>query len=76
MLRTLACRTSESSISGVRSGENQEQLRKQIIQGNNPINGKPVMKELVELLTKPLTAEEQKTERFSGIWGPGLTPDS
>ena len=38
-----------------------EQLKKQIVEGNNPITGKPVMAELVEKLTKPLTAEEKKT---------------
>ena len=29
-------------------GKTREQLRKQIIQGNNPISGKPVMTELVD----------------------------
>jgi hypothetical protein len=38
-----------------------EQLKKQIVEGNNPITGKPVMQELVQKLTKPLTAEEKKT---------------
>ncbi len=38
-----------------------EQLKKQIVEGNDPITGKPVMKELVEIFTKPLTAEEKKT---------------
>ncbi len=42
-------------------GKTNEQLKKQIVDGNNPITGKPVMQELVEKLTKPLTAEEKKT---------------
>jgi hypothetical protein len=55
-----------------------EQLKKQIIEGNNPITGKPVMPELVEKLTKPLTAEEKKTGPFKQDMGPPTftgTPD-
>ena len=51
-------------------GKTNEQLKKQIIEGNNPINGKPVMRELVELLTSPLTAEEQKTGEIKPDMGP------
>jgi len=47
-----------------------EQLKKQIVEGNNPINGKPVMKELVESLTKPLTAEEKKVGELKRDMGP------
>jgi hypothetical protein len=39
-----------------------EQLKKQIVEGNNPITGRPVMQELVENLTKPLTVEEKKMQ--------------
>ena len=42
-------------------GKTNEQIRKQIVEGINPVTNKPVMKELVEHLTKPLTAEETKT---------------
>ena len=55
-----------------------EQLKKQIVEGNNPITGKPVMKEMVELLTKPLTAEEKKTGEIVRDKGPATftgTPD-
>ena len=55
-----------------------EQIRKQIVEGNNPLNGKPVMRELVELLTKPLTAGEKKTGEVLKDVGPGTytgTPD-
>jgi hypothetical protein len=41
-----------------------EQLKKQIVDGNNPITGRPVMQELVEKLTKPLTAEEKRTGEY------------
>jgi hypothetical protein len=38
-----------------------EQLRRDVINGVNPITNKPVMQEMVEKFTKPLTAEEKKT---------------
>ncbi len=55
-----------------------EQIRKQVMEGNNPITGRPVMQELVEILTKPLTAEEQKTGEVQKNVGPKTytgTPD-
>jgi hypothetical protein len=51
-------------------GKTNEQLKKQIVEGNNPITGKPAMPELVELLTKPLTAEEKKTGTLQQDMGP------
>ncbi len=51
-------------------GKTNEQLKKQIVEGNNPITGKPVMQELVEKLTKPLTAEEKKTGELKRDKGP------
>jgi hypothetical protein len=59
-------------------GKTQEQLQKQIVEGNNPITGKPVMPELAEKLIKPLTAEEQKTGELKPSVGPMTytgTPD-
>ena len=47
-----------------------EQLKKQIVEGINPVTGKPVMQELVEHLTKPLTAEEKKTGELKPDQGP------
>jgi hypothetical protein len=47
-----------------------EQLKKQIVEGNNPITGRPVMQELVEKLTKPLTAEEKITGELKRDVGP------
>jgi hypothetical protein len=46
-------------------GKTNDQLRKQIIEGNNPITGKPVMQEIIGHLTRPLTAEEKKTGDFN-----------
>lgn len=47
-----------------------EQLKTQIVEGNNPITGRPVMQELVEKLTIPLTAEEKKTGELKRDSGP------
>jgi len=47
-----------------------EQLKKQIVEGNNPITGKPVMQEIVEKLTKSLTAEEKNMGPFKRDTGP------
>ncbi len=46
------------------------QLKKQIVEGNNPITGRPVMQEIVEKLTKPLTAEEKNMGPFKRDTGP------
>jgi hypothetical protein len=59
-------------------GKTNEQIRTQVMEGNNPITGRPVMQELVEKLTKPLTAEEQKTGEVHKDLGPDTytgTPD-
>ena len=50
-------------------GKTNEQLKKQIVEGNNPITGKPAMPELVELLTKPLIAEKKKTRDIAARHG-------
>jgi hypothetical protein len=47
-----------------------EQLKRQIVEGSNPITGRPVMQELVEKLTKSLTAEEMKTGELRRDMGP------
>jgi hypothetical protein len=59
-------------------GKTNEQLKKQIVEGNNPLTGRSVMKELVEKLTKSLTAEETKTGEIKPDMGPATytgTPD-
>jgi len=53
-------------------GKTAEQLRKAVVFGNNPITGAPVMQEIVDKLTKPLTAEEKKT----GEWKRQMGPDT
>ena len=40
-------------------GKTREQIRKQIIEGNNPLTGKPMMQEAIAKLTTPLTAAER-----------------
>jgi hypothetical protein len=57
-------------------GKTKEQLRKDIINGVNPISGKPVMKEIVEKLTKPLTAEEKRTGEIVRDKGPATFTDT
>jgi hypothetical protein len=56
-----------------------EQLRRDVVQGKNPISGKPVMQEVIEILTKPLTAAEKKTGEIKRDRGPDTftdTPDN
>ena len=55
-----------------------EQIRKQVIEGNSPVTGKPVMQEIVDKFTKPLTAEEKKLGEIRIDTGPATfagTPD-
>jgi hypothetical protein len=51
-------------------GKTGEQLRKAVVFGNNPITGKPVMQEIVDKLTNPLTDEEKKTGEWQRDLGP------
>ena len=53
-----------------------EQLRRDVINGNNPITGKPVMQEIVDKFTKPLTAEEKKTGEIIRDKGPATFTDT
>ena len=48
-----------------------EQLRRDVVFGNNPLTGKPVMQEIVDKLTRPLTAEERRTGQLPRDKGPG-----
>ena len=57
-------------IQGPVWAKTREQLRKDVINGNNPISGRNVMKEIVEKLTKPLTAEEKRTGEIKRDRGP------
>jgi hypothetical protein len=59
-------------------GKTAEQVRKDIV-GKSPASGKMVMREIVENLTKPLTAEEKKTGTIKPPDGPDRftdTPDN
>ena len=47
-----------------------DEIRRDVINGNNPVTGKPVMQEIVEKFTKPLTAEEKKTGEIIRDKGP------
>jgi len=47
-----------------------EQLRRDVVFGNNPLSGKPVMQEIVDKLTKPLTTEEKRTGMLARDKGP------
>jgi len=57
-------------------GKTREQLRRDVIEGNNPISGKPVMKEIVDKLTQPLTADEKKTGEIIRDKGPATFTDT
>jgi hypothetical protein len=51
-------------------------LRRDVINGNSPISGKPVMQEIVDKFTKPLTAEEKKTGEIVRDKGPATFTDT
>jgi hypothetical protein len=53
-----------------------DQLRRQIVEGNNPITGKPVMQELVAKLTTPLTDAEKRTGELKRDMGPATFTDT
>ena len=53
-----------------------DQLRRQIVEGNNPITGKPVMQELVLKLTTPLTDAEKRTGELKRDNGPATFTDT
>jgi hypothetical protein len=53
-----------------------EQLRRDVINGNSPITGKPVMQEIVDKFTKPLTAEEKRTGDIIRDKGPATFTDT
>lgn len=57
-------------------GKTREQLRRDVINGTNPIDGKPVMQELVDKFTKPLTPDETKTGEIIRDKGPATFTDT
>ena len=46
------------------------------LEGNDPVSGKPLMKEVIDALTQPLTAEEQKTGPVEISMGPATYTDT
>jgi hypothetical protein len=47
-----------------------------VLEGNDPVTGKPFMKEVVDALTVPLTADEKKTGTISPDIGPPVYSDT
>jgi len=47
-----------------------------VLEGNDPVSGKPLMPEIIDALTKPLTAEEQKTGTVTPDVGPPTYVDT
>jgi hypothetical protein len=57
-------------------GKNEAEMQA-YIQGNDPVSGKPFMKEVIDALTVPLTADEAKTGTITPPTGaPSFGPDS
>jgi hypothetical protein len=46
------------------------------LEGNDPVSGKPLMKEVTDALTQPLTADEQKTGAVNISMGPVTYTDT
>ncbi len=60
-------------------GKTRDQLRRMIVEGNDPITNRPVMQELVEKFTTPLTDAEKRTGELKQSEGPATftdTPDN
>jgi hypothetical protein len=51
-------------------GKTPEQLQKDVIQGTDPVSGKPVMREIVDELTGPLNDEDKTTRTIPQSAGP------
>ena len=56
-------------------GKTPEELRA-YVEGNDPVSGKPMMPEIVDYLTRPLSAEESKTGTISPSVGPATYSDT
>ncbi len=57
-------------------GKTREQLRRDVINGKDPITGEPVMQGIVDKLTKPLTSEEKRTGEIKREKGPARFTDT
>jgi hypothetical protein len=49
-------------------------VHEKYVEGNDPVTGKPIMREIIEALTVPLTAEEQMTGLPAAALEPRLLP--
>ena len=56
-------------------GKTPEELRA-YVEGNDPVSGKPMMPEIIDYLTRPLSAEESKTGTISPSVGPPTYSDT
>lgn len=56
-------------------GKTPEELRA-YVEGNDPVSGKPMMPEIIDALTQPLSAEESKTGTISPSVGPSTYSDT
>jgi hypothetical protein len=52
------------------------ELKRDVVDSKSPISGKPVMREIIEILTTPLTAEEKKTGEITRDKGPATFTDT
>ena len=57
-------------------GKTREQIRKQIIEGNNPVSGRPLMQEIISKFTSPLTAAEKDMSPRTFDVGPQTYTDT
>jgi hypothetical protein len=57
-------------IQGPIWGKTAEQIRRDTVLGVNPLTGEPILEKIVEKLTKPLTAEEKRTDEVIRTKGP------
>ena len=57
-------------IQGPVWAKTREELRRDVVEGNNPLTGRPVMQEIIENFTRPLTAEEKRTGEIKRDRGP------
>jgi hypothetical protein len=57
------------------AGKTPEELRA-YVEGNDPVSGKPMMPEIIDYLTRPLSAEESKTGKISPSMGPPTITDT
>ncbi len=51
-------------------GKTAEQLRKDVVEGTDPVTGKPVMREIIDELTMPLSDKDKTTRTIQQSAGP------